>query len=95
MIVKRMVSMLLALSLILSLGACSKSSDDNSKGENQDKSASQETPDHTEDTGADQRKQPLSYGRKGAVLMKIYFRVSRIRRSILPLQILSISSSVK
>lgn len=59
MIVKRMFSMLLALSLILSLGACSKSSDDNSKGEKQDKSASQEMPDHTEDTGADQRKQEV------------------------------------
>lgn len=40
MIVKRMVSALLALFLILSLGACSKSSDDDSKGESKDKSAS-------------------------------------------------------
>ncbi len=59
MIVKRMVSALLALFLILSLGACSKSSDDDSKGESKDKNASQETPGNTEDKGADQRKQEV------------------------------------
>ena len=59
MIVKRMVSMLLALSLILSLGACSKSSDGGSQGESKDKGVLQETPDNREDTGADQRKQEV------------------------------------